>query len=146
MEADHVGPEHPGQNLALPWTDAHHFAVRPWDMPEEADDRIGRELAQFRREQREVVILDQHQPVIARFLRRHFGEPAVDRGVGRPVRLPKNRPRVRGVAKGPETFVRESVVIALFLFLGEPYPPENVLGRLGRHAETPLGIRAFPIG
>ena len=77
--------------------------------------------AHHRRQQGEVVVLDQHDRVVAAGLGDHrVGEALVDRPVGLPVALAEHRPHVRDVAQRPEAFVGEAVVVALLLLLGQP--------------------------
>ena len=69
------------------------------------------------RQQREVVVLHQHDRVVAARLGHHrVGEALVDGLVGLPVRLAEHRPHVRHVAQRPQAFVGEAEVVALLLF------------------------------
>ena len=66
------------------------------------------------RQQREVIVLDQHDRVVAARLGHDgVGEALVDRAVLLPVAFAEHRPHVSDMAKRPQALVGEAVVIAL---------------------------------
>ena len=74
-------------------------------------------LADHRRQQREVVVLHQHDRVVAARLGDHgVGEALVDAAVALPVGLAEHRPHMGDMAQRPHAFVGEAVVVALLLF------------------------------
>ena len=76
---------------------------------------------------REVVVLHQHDRVVAIDLLAHrVGELAVHRDVVGPVLGAEHRARVRDVAERPQPLVGEAVVVALLFLLGEPDAPQQV--------------------
>ena len=134
VEADDRAAEQSLQDPFTPRTDAVHFRVGPWDVPEGDDDRLGQTLTDHARQQREVVVLDQHdRPLVARFGNHRIGEFAVDGFIGLPVRRAKNRPGEGDMAKRPQALIGEAQIIALIFFLRQPDPAQRVGRIAGRH-------------
>ena len=91
-----VLPSMPSQDLAPPRADAERLRVRPRDVPEGEDGGARQLLADHRRQQREVVVLHQHDRVVAARLRDHrVGEALVDVAVVLPVAT-RGTPAARG--------------------------------------------------
>ena len=127
VKSQDVRRQHVQQHLALPRTHAEGLGVRPGDVPEQCNRRLGYFLADQLRQQREMEILDQnHRAVGVRFRRHHLGELGVHLFVGAPVAGAKRRPHVGQMAQRPQPFIGKSVVVALFLFFGEPHPAQGV--------------------
>src|SRR5439155_18892696 len=57
-----------------------------------------------------------------------------------PVGKPKNRPRVRNMAKRPEAFVGETVVIAFLFLFCKPDSTQGVPRFLGRNPQAVMRI------
>src|SRR3974377_1704482 len=82
------------------------------------------------RQKSEVVVLCKQNRTFGWF---HFfqyclSELEVDCLVLFPIGRPEDRTSVGNVTEGPESFVRESIVIAGFLFFAQPYPAQSVAG------------------
>ncbi len=93
-----------------------------------------------------MVVLDEHDGRRAvDFLEHGLGELRVDARVLLPVGSIEDRPRVRDVTKRPERAVGESVVVALFLFRGEPDAAQGVGRLVGRHGQASAIVRGFVI-
>ena len=121
MEAEDRRAEHALEHLLAPRADAERLGVGPGDVPEGDDGGARQALAHHARQQREVVVLHQHDRVVgARLVRHHVGEAPVHRLVVLPVGRAEDRPRVRDVAERPQALVGEAVVVALLLLLRQP--------------------------
>ena len=137
MEPQNAAPEDTVDDRLAPRADSEGLCVGPGDVPEGDDGRFRQPLPDHAGQQREVIVLDEHDGVGGlRFAHHRVGEPAVDGDVGVPVRSAEDRARVRDVAQGPQAAVREPVVITGFLLLGEPDAPDPVGGPLGRHHDV----------
>ena len=64
VEAHQVGAQQTFQELALPRADAERFRIRPGNVPENRDARIGPRFLDEPRHQSEVVVLDQHHRIL----------------------------------------------------------------------------------
>jgi hypothetical protein len=60
VEADEIGAEQAVQQILLPRTDAECFRIRPRDVPEHGDLRIGPLGLQQRGQQGEVIVLNEN--------------------------------------------------------------------------------------
>ena len=104
-------------------------------------------LADHRRQQREVVVLHQHDRVLAARLGDHrIGEALVDVAVVLPVRFAEHRPHVGDVAQRPHALVGEAVVVALLLLGAEPDAAQQVLVVPGRHADAVVRVDHLAVG
>ena len=129
VEAEDAAAEHPGEQLGAPRADRERLGIRPGNVPERQDRRVRQPLADHPRQQREVVVLHQHDRVARlRFLRRdRIGELLVDARDSAPSRSVRNvGPHMGDVAQRPEALVGEAEVIALLLFLRQPDPAHLV--------------------
>ena len=75
VEAEQVVAEQAVQDVFAPRADAERFAIRPRDVPELADGHVGPRFLDESRQQREVIVLHEHDGAI----------------VGRPLRSPHRR-------------------------------------------------------
>ena len=140
VKAEQVAAEQAVENLFLPRTDAERFAVRPRDVPEVADDRIGTLPLDDSGQQRKVIVLHEDDGRRAVDLFEHgVGELRVDARVLLPVGRVEDRPRVSDVTERPQRAVREAVVVALLFFMGQPDAAQRVGRLVRRHAR---GVRA----
>src|SRR4030042_5712040 len=123
VKPDDVRTEHPVEDLLWPWTDAVRFRVRPRDMPENGHLRVGTLLLDQRREQGEVVVLDQDKGrLFPGDLRKEgVGELFVHHPVMGPVLQAEFGTDVGDVAERPTPLVREPVIVAGLFLLGQPY-------------------------
>ena len=73
------------EQLFLPGKDAKRLAVRPGNVPELGDDQVGIALLEIPRQQRKVVVLDEHEcrPITGLFEHR-IAEQCVDVAVESP--------------------------------------------------------------
>src|SRR5579871_110612 len=53
---------------------------------------------------------------------------------------------MRDVTQRPQPLVGETVVVALFLFLGQPHPAERVMRIVGGNRQTPAFVCSFHVG
>src|SRR5262245_38163959 len=113
METDDGAAEQAAQDFLAPGADAEGLGIRPRNMPEGNDGRARQLLANELGQKREVVILHQdHRIVGLSFLHHRFGELLVGPYIIFPVGSTKNRALMGDMAKRPETFVRETVVVS----------------------------------
>ena len=146
VKAEQIAAEQTVEDLFLPRADAERFAVRPGDVPEVADDRIRAARLDHSRQQREVIVLHEHDGRRALDLLEHrLGELRVDARVLLPVGGVEDGPRVGDVAERPQRAVREAVVVALFLFLGQPDAPQRVGRLVRRNGEASALVGGFAI-
>ena len=96
--------QQPGEDLAPPRTDAQPIGIRPRNVPEQRGARRRPPLAQPRRDQREMVVLDEDRRVVVRqFLVDRRSEPVVDGLVRGPVLAAKLRAHIDQMAQRPQT-------------------------------------------
>ncbi len=147
VEAQDRRAQHALQDLAPPRADAERFRVGPGDVPEGQDGRVGQLLAHHRGQQREVVVLHQHDGILAARLGHDgVGEALVDGLVGLPVRLAEHRAHVRHVAQRPQALVGKAEVVAL-LFLGrQPQAAQLVVVLARRHGDAVVGVDDLAVG
>ena len=134
--------------FALPRTDSESLCVRPGDVPKDGHARVGPFSFDHARQQGEVIVLREDEWLlrIRDLLEHRIREFAIDLLVMFPILRAKDRPRVRDMAKGPESLVRKAEVIAVFLLSAEPHAPKRI-SRLGRrHAQTIAFVHRFAIG
>src|SRR4030081_4085477 len=62
-----------------------------------------------------------------------------------PILGAKHGTRVRDMAKRPDSFVREPLIVSLLLFLREPHAPERVARMIGRKAQPVIRVDGFPV-
>ena len=65
VEAEHGAAEQAVDDLLPPGTDAEGFGVRPGNVPEGDDGRLGQSLPHHAGQQREVVVLHEHDRVVS---------------------------------------------------------------------------------
>ncbi len=83
VKAEDGAAEHALENLAPPRADSEGFRIRPGNVPEREDRRLGQLRADHRRHQREVIVLHQHDRIVAAgFLHDRVGEALVDCAIG----------------------------------------------------------------
>ena len=98
VEAEQIAAEEAVEDLFLPRADAEGLPMRPWNVPEMADDRVWTALLDESRKQREVIVLHQHDRGGAvDFLEDGLGELRVDARILFPVAGVENGPRIRDV-------------------------------------------------
>ena len=68
VEAQDVAAEEPVEQLDAPRADRERLGIRPRDVPERDDRRVGQALADHARQQREVVVLHENHRVVGRGL------------------------------------------------------------------------------
>ncbi len=86
VKRQQIVAEQPVQDLLAPRADPKRFGIRPRNVPELADDDIGPRVLDEPRQQREVIVLHEHDRGAWRDLLQHgVGKAAVDAGVGGPV-------------------------------------------------------------
>ncbi len=147
VEAEDGAAQHALQDLAPPRADAERLGVGPGDVPEREDGGLRQLLAHHRRQQREVVVLHQHDRVVAARLGHHrVREALVDGLVGLPVRLAEYRPHVGHVAQRPQALVGEAEVVALLLLGGQPQAAQLVVVVARRHCHAIVGVHHVAIG
>src|SRR5215471_14859768 len=50
------------------------------------------------------------------------------------------------MAERPQTFIRESIIVAFLFFLGEPYTPQRVLWVIGGDRQAIVLVYGFTVG
>ena len=121
VEAEDAAAEQAVEQLVAPRADGERLRVRPGNVPERDDRRVRQPLADHPRQQREVVVLHQHDRVVGlRLGDDGVGEARVDLAVVLPVGRAERRPHVRDVAERPQALVGEAVVVAGLLLPREP--------------------------
>ena len=147
VETEQIVAEQAVQDVLLPRADAERLAVRPRDVPELADRDVGPRLLHESRQQREVIVLHEHDgAVVADFFDHRIGEAAIHPHVLMPVRIVELRARIGDVAERPQRVVGAAVVVALLFFRREPHAPQRVRRAIGRHAQAAARIGGFAIG
>jgi hypothetical protein len=138
MEPDQVRAQHAVEQLALPRTNAESLRIRPGNVPEDRNARVGPAFLDQARQQGEMIILDEHHRFLftAHFVQQHSGEFPIHRLVVFPVLGAKNGPRVRDVAERPDSLVGEAEIEPLLFLFTEPDAAERVLGMIRRDAEA----------
>ena len=111
MEADEVGSQHAADDLVAPRQRAERLVVGEGDVQEEPDGRIRQRLAQHRRKQHEVVVLDPQRVAGARFGQRCLAEPFVHAPVGLPFFFVEACELGEPVEQRPDGRVGEALVV-----------------------------------
>ena len=99
------------------------------------------------RQQREVEVLHQHHGFVAAgLLRDGVGEARIDRAVVLPVALAEGRAHVGQMAQRPQALVGEAVVVAFFLFVGEPDAAQGVARVIRWHLHVIVAVHHLAVG
>ena len=147
VKAQDVAAEQPVQQLDAPRADRERLGIGPRDVPERDDRRLRQPVADHPRQQREMVVLDQHDRVLAlRFRDDGIGELRVDGPILIPVGGAERRPHVGDVAQRPQPFVGEAVVVALRCSARQPQAADPVRRIVGRHGDAVVAIDDLAIG
>ena len=64
VKSDQIRAQHSVDQFPLPGADAECFSIRPGNMPENCNPRVGTFLLDQSRQQGEVVVLNQHQRLL----------------------------------------------------------------------------------
>ena len=118
-------------------------ARRPRDVPE-GDDRARRQpTPEHPRRQREVVVLDEHERrIVLGFVDHRGSEPGVGAVVHPEVVGSEDRRHADVVAERPQALVREAVVVAAMLVVGEPHVAQPVARIGGWHIKSVATVDA----
>jgi hypothetical protein len=142
VEAEQIIAQQTFQQLLFPRKNTEGFRVRPRDVPELRHRQFvpAHGLDHFG-QQAEMVVLDEHD---GRFAGGLFddraGEDFVDFLVPLPVRRVEFWRSKRNVAQRPQPFIRQAVVVALLLFLGQPDQSQVVCVLPWRHPYMTAGV------
>src|ERR1700723_2887867 len=138
VEADQIGAQQAIQQFALPRANSKRFRIRPRNVPEDSDTRVRALLFDEPWQKREMIILHQNHGRFraAQFFDHDFREFFIYALILQPVIGTEKRARVRDVAERPEPFVRETVIVAVFFFLGQPDASQRVVRIVRRHANV----------
>jgi hypothetical protein len=121
VKADDAAAEEAFEELLAERTDPEQLGRRPGDVPEAEDGGAREALADELGGEREMVVLDEDDGVVAiDLLADGIGEPLVHALVVRKVLVAKAGAGVRDVAERPEPLVGEAIVVAPLLLGGEP--------------------------
>ena len=147
VKTNQVRPQQSVNQLTLPGTNSEHFRIRPRNMPENCYARIRTGFLHHSRQEREVIILRQQD---GRFRAFHFiehriGKVPVGLLVTQPVVGTKNGACMRDMAKGPQSFVGETLVIAFLFFCCQPHAPQVVAGPVRRDAQAIVRIHGLAV-
>jgi hypothetical protein len=147
VEAQEVAAEQPVEELFGPGQEPPHLAVRPGDVPEVGDEKVGAGPPQHARQEREVVVVDEdHARRVAELVEHRVGEGPVGRAVVRPVSMAEDRRHVRDVAERPERLVGEAVVVAALDVGREAHAAQAEGGALGGPAEAVARVGDVEVG
>ena len=147
MESDQVGAQQAVQQLPLPGADSKGLRIRPGNVPENRDARIGTLLLDHARQQREVIVLNQHHRILFSLdlLQQRVRELPIHGFVEFPVFGAESRASVGDVAERPQALICESQIEPLFFFLGQPQPAKSVLRMVGRNTNAIVLIHGFAV-
>ena len=110
-------------------------------------DRLRQPPPDHARQQREVIVLDQHdRPLVAGLLDDDVGELLVHGLVGFPVRGPEQRPGEGDMAERPQAVIGEAEIVALLLLLAQPDPAQRVGGIARRHLHVVVLVDRHLVG
>ena len=147
VKSQNTAAEQSVEQFFTPGADAERFRVRPRNVPEGDDGCVRQQLAHVAREQREMIVLHEHDRIVGvRFLNDCRREFPIHCDVLIPVRGAKRRTHMRVVAERPEPLVREAVVVARFLRRREPEAPDLIRGVVDRHGDSIVAVHHFAIG
>ena len=146
LEREQVVAEEAFENLLPERADAQPIAVGPRDVPEERGAQERPPHAEVLRDQREVVVVEEHRRFGRRLERDRFREQPVDVLIRVPVLRPEDRTHVRLVAERPQAAVREAGVVALLVLRRQPEPAQPVRRRVGRHFHGAALVDDLAIG
>ena len=79
------------------------------------------------------------------FIEHRVGKVPVGLLIIQPVLRPKYRARVRDMAKRPDSFVGEALVVTLFFFCRQPYSPQRITWPVRRDAQAIMRIHYLAI-
>src|SRR5258706_12394595 len=146
MEAEKVRAQQSIQEFPLPGTDPEGFRVGPRYVPEDCHPGIGPFRFYEPGQQREMVILDKHERLLRHFdfFQHDLREFLIYTLIVFPILTAKHGTRVRDMAKRPDSFVREPLIVSLLLFLREPEAAERVARMIGRNAQPASRVYGFP--
>ena len=145
MEPDQIGPQQSIHQLPLPRTNAERFRMRPRNMPENRDPRIGTLLLDHPGQQSKVIVLCQQQGILCprHFLQHCISKLLVYLPVMLPVGVTEGRPHMGHVTQRPKPFIGETEVITFFFLLGQPDSPQRVTRIFWRNTQRILLIDRF---
>ena len=110
-------------------------------MPEGDDGGLGQLFAHHARHQGEVVVLHQHDGVLGLGLLHHgVSKDLVDLDVVIPVTGAEDGADVGNMAKRPQAFIGQTIVVAGLLFGGQPDAANLVGGFFRRYADAIMRI------
>ena len=114
LKADDAAAEQSFEHFVLIRTDREALGVRPGNVPERENRRARKATPQHSRHEREVIVLHEHDRIVAAGFGGHrVREALIDALVLQPVAAAEDRMRVRQMAERPQRFVREAVVVAV---------------------------------
>ena len=137
VKSEDAAAKHSLEQFHPPRADCKCLGIGPRDVPEGHDRCVGQPLADELRQERKVVILDEHDRVVGLgFVHYRLREQPVDLLVVLPVAAAKHGPHVRDVAQRPQALVGKTAVVAGFLLFRQPYATDRIRGcrRRDRHA------------
>src|SRR3954447_11085424 len=112
VKAHQVVAEHPLDQLLLPRENAKRLAIRPWNVPELADEKVRVMRLQHPRHKSQVIVLNEdHSRAAPRFVQHSIREEPIVPSIAVPVDRAEGGPLKGNVAQRPEAFIRKTVVI-----------------------------------
>ena len=120
LEPDQVRAQQALDDLPPPRQLGEQLKRREGDVVEVTDQDVVAQLAQHRRDQLELVVVDPHRPARRRLGGGCLGEPAVDPAVGLPPAAVVDRRADHVVRERPQGVVGEALVEVGEVVLGEP--------------------------
>ena len=130
VEADQVAGQEPGEDLALPGQQPEYVVGGKGNVEEEGQLHIGQLAPDPHRREHQMVVVHPDHVRFAAFPDDGVAETVVDPDVGLPLPVVELRARRHGVEQRPERAVRQAVVVARDLGLGERHrlDPVRLLG------------------
>src|SRR5262245_18208876 len=121
MESEQIVCQQPPQNILLPGTDAKRFWIRPGNMPELGNEKIGPCLFEQMGEQVKTIILKSHdRRFLLDVIEDGLGKLDIDPYIGFPIAKHEAWTSEHNMADRPQCVVGEAVIITCFPLFCEP--------------------------
>ena len=146
LKPQEIVSEHAVQQFLFPGKHVECLAIWPGNVPELSDGEIRIALLEHTGQKRQMIVLDEHESRVPVCLfQNRLGEDLIRLSIARPVLQTESRPVESDVAKGPQSFIREAVVILILDPLGQPYPAKRIRRSLGWHTHAIGCVHDLPV-
>lgn len=134
LEGEQIVGGEPVDQLGAPRANPQAIRMRPRNVPEERRADAFAPRAKRRRDEREVIVLQEHRRIArVELLVDRRREPFVDLAVGRPLLAAEARAHVDDMAERPQPLVGKAAVVRGKRRLLEPQPAQRIRGMFRRH-------------